>query len=845
MEALSVALIIISIILFLCLCAVGSMYFDNKNLLITAQLVLENERAIAANATLAAQTASAKLAAQTLADAQSKSAALQAAKIAMQNALSKQQTDDAVALAQAVAAQKALDQTQLHEALANQSAQNAETLKAALEAQKQTDKEAMAAAIESQKKTDLDAKVAALAQQANQHSADLAAALLEQKNKAAKSQADAIAASLSNQQTINAQQLADALAQAKKAADDALAQAKKAADEELAYTKKTASEAQTTALNAQKSINADAVVTAATVAVVTAAQATALAAVNTTNAILTQILTIYQTTLNAVYTQSIILAINRVTGVFLPINSPYSLLMTYVNENLYQHMNDNKTHHMAAFLLGQINTNYITQFQVYQTTAMSQYTNTTKATTSNMATAAANAAVAASITATGLSSNVINMCNNIMSIITQTTLESQQNTKDNTKLLLQTVGISEILNIIYQSIGDMQKLMAYGPGIFNVSLSNVPSYIASITPITVKINTKFGIRTEVLPLTGQQLNIIRGHTSSFVAARNTVSSFISRRSGFMSRRSGFGFGYAHSDPKMGYSQGFLMEEPKMGHNQLSIMGEPSNTISHETVPLLENQAVMVIHNTEPMSQMSIVESVSYSIQNSMSIITAPGVKSDGDNDVIITDQAAAEKGAAAAMLATILNMRSIVSATLTCLNMWNKYITNDYELMLSIINGTGLYINLKTQMVVPKYSLELAVSLSKNQIGQVTDITNNPVNYIPVSVNLWTEFGNQFIIKSGGYDQFILSNPLPAVVQEIKNNKLFNENTQNLKKYIQDAIKCATKANELISPDIPLMNLVKNSPCDYTDILENINSSITGYEFIKSSLFTYLIHIAQ
>ena len=304
-------------------------------------------------------------------------------------------------------------------------------------------------------------------------------------------------------------------------------------------------------------------------------------------------------------------------------------------------------------------------------------------------------------------------------------------------------------------------------------------------------------------------------------------------------------GFLMEDPKMGYSQGFLMEEPKMGHNQLSIMGEPSNTISHETVPLLENQAVMVIHNTEPMSQMSIVESVSYSIQNSMSIITAPGVKSDGDNDVIITDQAAAEKGAAAAMLATILNMRSIVSATLTCLNMWNKYITNDYELMLSIINGTGLYINLKTQMVVPKYSLELAVSLSKNQIGQVTDITNNPVNYIPVSVNLWTEFGNQFIIKSGGYDQFILSNPLPAVVQEIKNNKLFNENTQNLKKYIQDAIKCATKANELISPDIPLMNLVKNSPCDYTDILENINSSITGYEFIKSSLFTYLIHIAQ
>ena len=332
---------------------------------------------------------------------------------------------------------------------------------------------------------------------------------------------------------------------------------------------------------------------------------------------------------------------------------------------------------------------------------------------------------------------------------------------------------------------------------------------------------------------------------------------------------------------MGHNQRSIMGTDNtygMENNQLSIMGEPSNTISygtndvtntisygtndvtntisygsdkptntfsHETVPLLENQAVMVIHNTEPMSQMSIVESVSYSIQNSMSIITAPGVKSDGDNDVIITDQAAAEKGAAAAMLATILNMRSIVSATLTCLNMWNKYITNDYELMLSIINGTGIYMNLKTQMVIPKYSLEFAVSLSKNQIGQVTDITNNPVNYIPVSVNLWTEFGNQFIIKSGGYDQYILSNPLPAVVQEIKNNKLFNENTQNVKKYIQDAIECATKANELISPDIPLMNLVKNSPCDYKNILENINSSIIGYEFIKSSLFTYLIHIAQ
>jgi hypothetical protein len=194
-------------------------------------------------------------------------------------------------------------------------------------------------------------------------------------------------------------------------------------------------------------------------------------------------------------------------------------------------------------------------------------------------------------------------------------------------------------------------------------------------------------------------------------------------------------------------------------------------------------------------------------------------------------------------------MRSIVSATLTCLNMCNKYITNDHELLLSIMNGTGIYINLKNTEGyldnIPKYSLELAVSLSKNQIGQVTDITNNPINYVPASINLWTEFGNRFITKSGGYDQFSAYKALPAVIQEVKNNRQFHGNIQRVKNDIQAAIDCATKANELISPNIPLIILVKNSPCDYQNTLENINNAITEYEMMKSSLFTYLIHIAQ
>ena len=771
MEGLTIAFVIVSVILFIALCGVTYLYFQDEKQLAAAVLALASEKA---NAALAAQTASATLAAETLAAAQSKSAALQAAQIAAQNALTKQQTDDAVALAQAVAAQQAIDQTKLHEALANQASQHTSALKAAVEAQKQTDKEAMAAAIEAQKKTDLDAKVAAMAQQANQHASELASALLEQKNKAAKEQADAIAAAVSQQQTIDAKKLTEALAQAKKTADDA----------------------QAAAIAAQKSTDAAAAVTAATVAVVTAAQATALAAVNTTNAILIQILTAYQNTLNAIYTQSMVLAIYRKKRVFLPINSSYDMLVPHIEKNIYH---TNNTYHMAAFLLGEINMNYVTQFQAYQNTAISQYVNTTKATTPNMATAAANAAVAASITASGLSTNVINMFNTIMKIITETTFGSRFTDKNNINLLMQTVGLSEIKSIIYESMGDIQKLYSYGPGVLNYAVADVPYYIASITPIKVQNGTNI----KYLELSNAQIGLIKGYISGFASTRHLKSGFT----------------------------GELVE----------ILPPPDQYITNPITLVIHNALVDERYN-------NVGEYLSFAVQNALSITAAPGVTSDGRGVIIITDKEAAQKSATAAMLATVLNMRRIVSATLTFLNMSYKYILNDTEIILGIINGTVVYATLKNLNDyldnIPKYSLEVALSLSKDQIGTVTDITNHPVNYVPTSINLWTEFGNRFITKSGGFTKSGLSNNVPNNMKGMY-EQFLKPIINNIKNAIQEAIDCATKANELISPDIPLGKLLRKSPCDYSAVLENIQKHIIKYEEIKYLLFNYLISINQ
>jgi hypothetical protein len=180
--------------------------------------------------------------------------------------------------------------------------------------------------------------------------------------------------------------------------------------------------------------------------------------------------------------------------------------------------------------------------------------------------------------------------------------------------------------------------------------------------------------------------------------------------------------------------------------------------------------------------------------------------------------------------------------------MFNKYISNDYELILGIINGTGVYMYIKNTSYldnIPKYSLELALSLSKNQIGQVTNITNNPINYVPASINLWTDFGNRFITKSGGLIQSGLLNSLPGAIKDIKNSRKIEDSIEYVKKNIQDGIICANKSNNLISPDIPLINLIKNSPCDYGFILQGIQSCIIDYEMYKSALFIYLIKIAQ